>query len=462
MNTDNHRNDDDSQETNNPSARRPSIASITSDAVVNSPPHVATTTPDANGSDGLEVEDEEKQVKRRAIQAIMKDKRLDDRTRRQKIQALMDGSSSSSTPIGSLSSLPAASSSFSLQRSFSGALPSTNVNSAVATSPSINPRSVNERSSSMSFPIQQTGSGNGANSTTNQSSHSSLSMFRRSSFDATASDAKACRVVPGSSNNHQTQFSTVEVVKCIHYERNCNIISPCCQKVFGCRICHDEYQLAQCGNMDRFAIREVICKKCHTRQERSNKCINCDVTFGDYHCNICNLWMGLDKEPFHCEKCGICRVGGRDNFRHCDKCCMCISIQQDSHQCFKEKYKNECPICREDMHTSRSPPQDLPCGHVIHSHCFRRLASFDYRCPICKKTVIDQSVMLNAWNARARDIEAQPMPADLARIVTIMCNDCEEKTCNLPWHFLGVQCPKCKSFNTVVESLDADQSTSST
>ena len=58
--------------------------------------------------------------------------------------------------------------------------------------------------------------------------------------------------------------------------------------------------------------------------------------------------------------------------------------------------------------------------------------------------------MVAAWQARARDIEMQPMPADLARVVNIMCNDCEKKSENLNWHFLGVQC-ECGSFNTVVE-----------
>ena len=29
-------------------------------------------------------------------------------------------------------------------------------------------------------------------------------------------------------------------VACVHYERNCNIVAPCCQLVFGCRICHDD------------------------------------------------------------------------------------------------------------------------------------------------------------------------------------------------------------------------------
>lgn len=88
----------------------------------------------------------------------------------------------------------------------------------------------------------------------------------------------------------------------------------------------------------------------------------------------------------------------------------------------------------------------------IQSHCFRNLAGFDYRCPICKKTVVDKTSMRAAWQARARDIEMQPMPDDLKRVVNILCNDCGEKSENLNWHFLGVQC-ECGSFNTVVEQI---------
>lgn len=105
------------------------------------------------------------------------------------------------------------------------------------------------------------------------------------------------------------------------------------------------------------------------------------------------------------------------------------------------------------MFSSRQSPQDLPCGHAIHAHCFRKLAGFDYRCPICKKTVVSQQSMAAAWEARARDIAEQPMPADLQRVVDIMCNDCETKSYQRQWHFLGVQCPSCNSFNTVVEQV---------
>lgn len=241
---------------------------------------------------------------------------------------------------------------------------------------------------------------------------------------------------------------------CVHYERNCNIVAPCCGRVFGCRICHDELSPSGHAPMNRFMVQEVVCKNCNTQQRASNQCVNCQTIFGEYHCSVCNLWMSMAKRPFHCVQCGFCRVGGVEAFRHCNECCMCISVTVfDTHQCFKDKYKNNCPVCREDMFSSRQSPQDLPCGHAIHAHCFRKLAGFDYRCPICKKTVVSQQSMAAAWEARARDIAEHPMPADLQRVVDIMCNDCETKSTNRQWHFLGIQCPRCSSFNTVVEQV---------
>lgn len=56
---------------------------------------------------------------------------------------------------------------------------------------------------------------------------------------------------------------------CVHYERNCNIVAPCCNRVFGCRICHDEFSASGHAPMNRFMVQEVVCKNCNTRQNAS-------------------------------------------------------------------------------------------------------------------------------------------------------------------------------------------------
>jgi RING finger/CHY zinc finger protein 1 len=207
--------------------------------------------------------------------------------------------------------------------------------------------------------------------------------------------------------------------------------------------------------IDRFAIKEVICRKCYTRQSsKTNNCINCGIQFGEYHCAICNLWMDSAERPYHCADCGFCRVGGAENFRHCQDCGMCIDASLFAqHNCKVGKYMQNCPICQEDLFSSRSASHEMPCGHAIHWHCFRELAAHDSRCPVCKKTAETHERMQPTWNAMAMGIELQPVPPDLAKAVTIMCNDCERTDEDRAWHFLGVQCRSCTSFNTVVERI---------
>jgi hypothetical protein len=81
--------------------------------------------------------------------------------------------------------------------------------------------------------------------------------------------------------------------------------------VVQCRLCHDEAVVDH--RIDRFATAEVICKQCDSRQAVSNQCSECGVEFSSYHCGVCKLWKADDaRGTFHCESCGICRVGQRD------------------------------------------------------------------------------------------------------------------------------------------------------
>jgi CHY zinc finger len=101
---------------------------------------------------------------------------------------------------------------------------------------------------------------------------------------------------------------------CVHYERNCNIIAPCCQLIYGCRICHDELSPATHPDMNRFLVREVVCKNCHSRQPVSNQCVTCKTVFGEYHCGICNLWMSTVRICC-CMLCQCCRLRIAHNIR---------------------------------------------------------------------------------------------------------------------------------------------------
>jgi len=129
---------------------------------------------------------------------------------------------------------------------------------------------------------------------------------------------------------------------------------------------------------------------------------------------------------------------------------MCVQKSDKEHKCRTDKYKEECPVCREDMFSSRAAPVDLPCGHSIHANCYHRLTLFHYRCPLCKKTACSRAVAEREWESRSRDISMQPMPPERRKKVTIFCNDCDQRSDNVDFHYLGNQCPNCKSFNTAV------------
>lgn len=113
---------------------------------------------------------------------------------------------------------------------------------------------------------------------------------------------------------------------------------------------------------------------------------------------------------------------------------------------------SNCPVCQEDLFSSRCASHEMPCGHAIHWHCFRELTSFDTRCPVCKKTAETHEQMAPTWSAMAMGIALQPVPPEMARVVNIICNDCEETDEDRRWHFLGVQCLKCSSFNTTIQN----------
>jgi hypothetical protein len=61
--------------------------------------------------------------------------------------------------------------------------------------------------------------------------------------------------------------------------------------------------------------------------------------------------------------------------------------------------------------------------------------------------------MQPVWSQLALSISLQPMPPELARLVSIACIDCQEREDNRQWHLMGVQCRKCSSFNTSIDKI---------
>ena len=70
----------------------------------------------------------------------------------------------------------------------------------------------------------------------------------------------------------------------------------------------------------------MVCALCDLRQPIAAHCSQCQASFGAWACLKCNFFDDdLSRKQFHCDQCGICRVGGRENFFHCNTCGCCYS-----------------------------------------------------------------------------------------------------------------------------------------
>ncbi|KAM9959296.1 hypothetical protein ACTFIR_000368 [Dictyostelium discoideum] len=246
--------------------------------------------------------------------------------------------------------------------------------------------------------------------------------------------------------------SELDILGCKHYARNCKIKAACCGRIYVCRLCHADDPVNFKHEINRHATKEVLCMFCQTLQPVSKQCINndCNKEFARYFCDVCKFYDDSPtKKIYHCDKCGICRVGSRDDYIHCDKCNGCLSKSGfNSHKCIENKFSN-CPICMDDLFSSREPSTPFDCGHMIHSSCYNDfIKSGSFKCPICKK-----SIGKIHWKHTDNIIKRSKMPEMYSgSTVSILCNDCQEKCVDQPFHFIGTKCTSCGSYNTTITS----------
>lgn len=175
---------------------------------------------------------------------------------------------------------------------------------------------------------------------------------------------------------------------CEHYVRKCSFLAPCCNKIYSCRFCHDEAEKTH--ELERKNVQQIKCNQCGKLQDVVSHCTECGIKFGFYFCATCRLYDDRDKGQFHCDLCGVCRVGGKENYFHCSMCDMCYPNNiKSSHKCIEQSSRSNCPICMEDLHASRVPCQVLRCGHLLHQTCFQACLKSQLRhCPLCSTSMV--------------------------------------------------------------------------
>ncbi|CAK7266868.1 hypothetical protein SEPCBS57363_002309 [Sporothrix epigloea] len=234
---------------------------------------------------------------------------------------------------------------------------------------------------------------------------------------------------------------------CEHYRRNVKLQCYTCERWYTCRLCHND---AEDHTLPRSSTRNMLCMLCGYAQRAGAVCAKCGESAARYYCGICKLWNDdPDKSIYHCSDCGICRVGeglGKDFF-HCKKCGSCIAInQEESHRCREGVMDCDCPICSEYIFTTHKKVVTMKCGHMIHDDCRAQYIKRSYKCPICNKSVENMESMFRRLD---KHLEEQPMPEEYANTrAVILCNDCEAKT-STSYHWGGLRCEVCLSYNTV-------------
>ena len=185
----------------------------------------------------------------------------------------------------------------------------------------------------------------------------------------------------------------------------------------------------------------------------SDRCEDCSVVFARYACLECRLYDNLEEGStlqkegvFHCDLCGICRVGRREDFVHCSICNCCRRISPSSscaptktrplfssssssssmsmsssssgegsgehcmrkavdaamevspvigdgfcpvadHVCIENALDHNCALCQEYLFDSVYPLETLRCGHAFHATCLASLMTQSHVCPICRSPV---------------------------------------------------------------------------
>ena len=142
-------------------------------------------------------------------------------------------------------------------------------------------------------------------------------LVRLSPPDLTPTYWQPPRVRIDSERNSIDGEEIVKALGCQHYKRNIKLQCSACYKWYTCRFCHDAVEDHM---LNRRATKNMLCVLCGCAQPASEACIQCHERAAWYYCDVCKLWDDdPEKSIYHCDDCGICRIGeglGKDFF-HC-------------------------------------------------------------------------------------------------------------------------------------------------
>jgi len=305
--------------------------------------------------------------------------------------------------------------------------------------------------------------------------HVESSEFKKSSDDIAHGRIVSPLSAPGASLSWHNPCSDAiccdptemqqTVFGCKHYRRGCKLLMPCCNELFSCRLCHDEIVTERSisnpsrwpwHQANRYDVHQIWCMFCYTLQPVSDKCENCQRSFAKFVCTVCRLYDDSShRSIYHCPYCNLCRIGvglGED-FYHCMKCNACVSNKLKNHVCREHILEDDCAICQSGLFDATKPLKMLKCGHCLHHECYNSFVLTNFRCPTCRKSIGDMTMIWRKYDEVWRQIYASAPPDAALTQVVLKCLDCSrESSLSLPMSHGAIQLPPkcylCGSYNT--------------
>jgi len=239
--------------------------------------------------------------------------------------------------------------------------------------------------------------------------------------------SKIKRIITLNINNNKIGKNKQQIIKCKHFENNYSCLFPCCDRYFGCFICHNNVIKNHKANITDFLkINEVICNNCKkTNNLKSNKCTNCDKQLKEYNYSR-NIRFYK----------GVYRVCEKMFDSYCEKCDEIIYREID-HIC--NKNLNICIMCY--YNNNQEKMMKLLCGHYVHMNCIDKINY--YACHECNKTAYLDNKLIDAYDEIYKSLVKHN-----ELIVDVCCYDCEKVTID-KYNDLGLyKCEECSSYNT--------------
>lgn len=276
----------------------------------------------------------------------------------------------------------------------------------------------------------------------------------------------------------QLDYNIINSISCDHFDSRVKLYSRTTKLWYSCKNC---YILATDQSLE--TLSHFMCGKCKAVAPVGEKdsCFECENKYAEYCCLKCRIFENNEENViYHCDFCKECKLGeglGVD-YNHCFDCNCCMPLEmfhneQVSHKCIKNNLSSDCPICGVKLNEHHSKQTRafeaskdnwkvqflIPCNHAIHETCLQLyLDNGQYKCPICQISIVDMEI-----NFKLLDEEIHtcllPMPYNTWRCV-YKCNDCDTRGIT-NYHFLGIKCRSCYSFNTillqVLKNQDGDE-----